>query len=319
MGASHRLPLDILRLLLEFSASANIESARALSLVSKEVQQWTDPHLFQTVKGLGLRYSGDRMPDATLLERVCMSDASPRLIRARKHVHTVAWERNVPHKSSIEPVLKYFPHLVQLCLWSNIFPYRQSQFGSQREHFEITRSYPSLRRLATCIYSLLNISPNAFGSPFWMTITHLHVRYFIAISSQGSPLQLPLFATMKSLTHLALSPVSGEGEDDSNLAFSRVGGAFPLSLNVCLLGMRAPINVDREQWFSELVAIGLQVDERIVLWSVFPVDYTDGQLVPNRNDSDNFQAWCGVPDGVQTFWEMAEAIVKKRQERFQTV
>ncbi|KAH8828923.1 hypothetical protein DL96DRAFT_1708095 [Flagelloscypha sp. PMI_526] len=314
MGVTHNLPLDILRLLLEYSASASIDSARALSLVSKDVQHWIDPYLFQNMQGLGIEYSSE-IYRTSLVDWMCLPDASPRLVFARRYVRTVAWEKHVPHNSSIKQVLESFPSLAQLCLWKNIFPHRPNSSASHSQYFEITQRYPSLRRIATCTFDTSSTPPNAFGSPFWMTITHLQIRCYTPISSSRSPLQLPLFATMASLTHLALSSEAGGGEADADLALSRVRATFPLSLSLCLLGMRAPTLIGEDQWCAEMVTACLKVDARIVVWSTGPVDKTDGQLVANRNGSDTFQAWCGIHDSVQTFWEMGEAIMKKRRER----
>ncbi|KAH8814745.1 hypothetical protein DL96DRAFT_1684985 [Flagelloscypha sp. PMI_526] len=317
MKASHNLPLDILRLLLEFSASAWLESAKALSLVSREVQGWTDPHFFQIVEGSFL-FGEYRI---SLLDRMCMSDASPRLVLARNYVRAAAWRNFVPQQSYIKQALDHFPNLVQLCLWNNVFPFEPKNGSwSSLQPFEITQKYPSLRRVATCLNDLLNVPQNAFGSPFWTTVTHLHLTYSHAISSRHSPFELPLFVTMPSLTHIALSTIlGGRNERNVDLAFSRVTATLPPSLKLCLLYITPPQNEPRRPWLARMVITSHEFDERIVMWSMTPEDNTD-ELVGTSVD-DNFRAWCGaqLEDGAHTYWEMGEAVLKKRQERPKTV
>ncbi|KAH8828965.1 hypothetical protein DL96DRAFT_1021009 [Flagelloscypha sp. PMI_526] len=251
MEVSHHLPLDILRLLLEFSAATNLESARVLSLVSKDVQLWADPYVFQVVRGP--RKNNSDESSSTLLARMCRSDASPRLVLARNYVHTAAWKENVKQKFYIKQALEHFPNMTQFCLWGNIFPFRPEHDTSNTRPFEITQGYPSVRRVATCILYQSTVPPNAFGSPFWMTITHLQVNYYAAVSSVGSPFYLPLFATMTSLTHLALPAFAGESEPNADLALSLVKETFPPSLILCLLSLVAPERVDRNNWLAGMI------------------------------------------------------------------
>ncbi|KAH8828918.1 hypothetical protein DL96DRAFT_1679452 [Flagelloscypha sp. PMI_526] len=278
MEASHNLPLDILRLLLEFSASASIKSAKALSLVSKEVQAWTDPHLFQIVKGrfIDLKYR------ISLLDRMCMSDASPRLVLARNYVRAVAWRR-----------------------------FQDSSSQSSEELSVIIQKYLALRRVAICIDSGLNVTPDAFESPFWTTVTHLYLNSYRPISSPRSSFQQCLFVTMPSLMHLALYVIVGPGEIDAELAFSRVTQTFPLSLKLCLFGFYHPRTGNKQPLITEMASISQKFDERIVMWSMIPEDNSDEVVGVSVDDS--FQAWGVVQDEVQTFWQMGEAVLKKKQ------
>ncbi|KAH8828921.1 hypothetical protein DL96DRAFT_1595974, partial [Flagelloscypha sp. PMI_526] len=284
----------------ELSASTWRESAQALSLVSKEVQRWTDPYLFQIVKCRF--YSGEY--SISLLDRVCMPDAPPRLVLARNYVRAIAWRSRVDKRSYIELALGKFPNLAQLCLWTNFFPARADYQGglSPSGSFLIDQKYPSLRRVATCMDTLLFLPPNAFRSPFWMSITHLHINYYRAISSQNSPFRMPL-----------LSPsTDNQNETNFDLAFSRVTATLPPSLKLCLLALPPP-RKPRIPWIKEMVDTSQNFDERIVMWVMFPVNNMDELVGTER--ADNFRAWCGVQDGAYTYWEMGEAVLKKRQER----
>ncbi|KAH8828893.1 hypothetical protein DL96DRAFT_1595886 [Flagelloscypha sp. PMI_526] len=316
MEVSRSLPLDILRLLFEFSASTSFNSALALSLVSKEVQRWTDPYLFETVQKTGENYSG--IPETSLLGQLFMSNASPRIVVARSYVRTLAWDKFVPQDSYVKKALDIFPNLVQLCLWGNIFPYQPQDSFSR--HFEITQTHTSLRRIATCLHNRSKAPPNGFGSPFWMNITHLQIRYLDAVSSSESAFQVPLFTSMSSLTHLALSPFASENDPDADLAFSRAKASFPPSLILCLLALKssrvvAPMSI--RSWLSEMTDACLKIDERIVMWWTIPKDDVDESAVVKSRDS--FQEWCRVQDGAQTYWDMGEAILKRRREQLRNI
>ncbi|KAH8828866.1 hypothetical protein DL96DRAFT_1595824, partial [Flagelloscypha sp. PMI_526] len=272
----------------------------------------TDPYLFQIL--YWRTASGYEEFWNCLLYQMCMSSASPRLIRARNYVRAVTWEDNVPEQRGIETPLDHFPNLVQLCLCRNIFPHQPGHDSPPSDRFEITQRYPYLQRVATCIFHERNTPRNAFGSPFWASVTHLQLLYYRPMSSPESPFQSPLLATMPSLTHLALSPKTGNSELDVNLALSRVRSSFPPSLVLCILALMAPLDVNEEYWTMETSNASLQVDQRIVMWSEYPQANASDMLV-----ADSFEAWCAIPDRKQTFWDMGEAILKKRLVQAQAV
>ncbi|KAH8806901.1 hypothetical protein DL96DRAFT_1686098 [Flagelloscypha sp. PMI_526] len=237
-----------------------------------------------------------------------MSNASPRIILARNYVRAIAWKHFVPQVSSVEIALKYFPNLKQICLWNNLFPFHQGH------RFDIIQNYPSLRRVITCLEYQSNIPQNAFGTPFWMSITHLQVNYYAPITSSSSPFQRPLFATMPSLTHLALSGMRGNcSEPDVDLAFSYVRESFPPSLTLCLLSLVAPTGVDRSHRLTEMVTASGKTDERIVVWSFIPDDNSDEIVVTNGGFT--YAAWCKARGEIESYWEAGETILKRRQER----
>ncbi|KAH8828931.1 hypothetical protein DL96DRAFT_1595994 [Flagelloscypha sp. PMI_526] len=245
-----------------------------------------------------------------------MSDASPRLILARNYVHAIAWRRTVRKQSNIEKILLHFPNLVQICFWRNIFPRQPNLSAPRNECDEIPQTHPSLRRVSTCIFSERHVPRNTFGSPFWMAVTHLQLRYFLPMSSPDSPFQSPLLVDMPSLTHLALPAKGGSSEIDTNLALSRVRDSFPQSLILCLLALREPLDTHGEDWVMEMANAGLKVDRRIVIWSESCQVHSSDMVVTH---DDNFQEWCGLHDGVQTLWDKGEAILKRRDLRIEAV
>ncbi|KAH8828961.1 hypothetical protein DL96DRAFT_1020999 [Flagelloscypha sp. PMI_526] len=332
MEANRDLPLDVLQLLFEFSASASFESAKALSLVSKDVQLWsvtscahigahsftvpsfcrTDPYIFKFVQGYCDDYS--EASRTCLLRQLYVSTASPRIALARNHVRTISWKGFVPKMSYIEQALEYLPNIIYVYLWANLFPFfRQHDDPKKSPRFEIIRYYPSLRRVATSIDFQSTVPPNAFGSPFWIAITHLQLSIYTAVSSSESSFRRPLFATMPSLTHLAIAYTTGTSEPDTDFALSRVKETFPTSLRLCLLAFVAPEDVDRSHWLAEMVSASRKIDERIVMWYFLPEDDTDEIVVTNGGVT--FETWCKYREELRTHWEAGEIVVKRRREQ----
>ncbi|KAH8814508.1 hypothetical protein DL96DRAFT_1623974 [Flagelloscypha sp. PMI_526] len=247
-----------------------------------------------------------------------MFDASPRLILARHHVRAVAWRERVWTATSLRQVLDNFPNISQLCLWNNLFPFDPEQLGPG-ERSEITQHYPALKRVATSLSARLYLPQSAFRSPFWMTITHLQVNYYMnGFSSKLSPFELPLFTSISSLSHLALLDMDIFGEDDLDLAFSRVKQTFPPLLFMCLLALM-PRFKRQDHWFadSKVISMSRKVDERIVMVSSPDEDNSDDIVVVQCKD--NFPEWFAIQDGAQTLWEKGETVLKRRRERLAAV
>ncbi|KAH8828962.1 hypothetical protein DL96DRAFT_1814259 [Flagelloscypha sp. PMI_526] len=313
MTANHDLPIDILRLLFQFSASSSVHCALALSLVSKEVQRWTDPYLFEIVHKTGPNFSW--APKTSLLDQMLESEASPRIVFARNYVRTLAWDQYVFSELDVEDVLETFLNLTELCIWGNVFPYQVED--SPSKSFEITKGYPSLRKLSSCIRDRWMVPPSAFNSPFWMTITHLQLRYMTEISSSESAFQLPLFVPMTSLTHLALLAFTGVSESNTDHGFSLVRKTFPPSLILCLLAVTSPpLDEHRGNWIAQMVDASLNIDKRIVICWTNPTDNVDVMAVKSH---DFDEAWCRIQDRGQSLWEMGEAVLKGRHEQLSAI
>ncbi|KAH8828892.1 hypothetical protein DL96DRAFT_1595883 [Flagelloscypha sp. PMI_526] len=274
----------------------------------------TDPHLFEIVQEYKHR---PLVSKSLLLDQAIMSyasHASPRIVLARNYVRVITLG-HMPAEYYIQQALQILPSLIQIYLLSDLFPYHREPPSSQA--FDFTWSHPSLRKISTAIGDRGSIPPNGFNSPFWMTITHLQLTYVSEISSSGSAFQLPLFVSMPSLTHLALSYMGVGVEPDDSLAFSRVRKSFPPSLILCLLGLRSFWIIESRHQLVGMTDTFSDVDERIVLWWTNPKYDVDEMVVVNRTDS--FEGSCRVQGRVPTFWEMGEAVLKRRRERLGAV
>ncbi|KAH8798438.1 hypothetical protein DL96DRAFT_1720558 [Flagelloscypha sp. PMI_526] len=168
-------------------------------------------------------------------------DPSPRLRLARQHVRILTWKpwdsestfRNLPH------YLNNLPNLVELCFWENFLPEFITLPG-----LDFETVYPKLKRIHTGSWTLQGLPPKGFDYPFWSTVTHLQIHPQFALHTETSAFTLPLFVSMKSLTHLAIGePVTysriEEGERNVALdtTINRVLACFPPSLQLCLLSI----------------------------------------------------------------------------------
>ncbi|KAH8825846.1 hypothetical protein DL96DRAFT_1610076 [Flagelloscypha sp. PMI_526] len=166
-----KVPLDVLRVLFEHAASADHTTACTLSLVSHEIQSWTDPLMFRF-----LNSHKDHVL-VPIFKNMCGPTPSPRLLRARSYVRGIAWNsENYLAEMADDP-------------WS----------------FDFLHSFPSLHRVRTGIWSTTLFPVKSLENPFWMSITHFHVDLQVPISSLESPFaREKLFSHMIKLTHLAI-------------------------------------------------------------------------------------------------------------------
>ncbi|KAH8823241.1 hypothetical protein DL96DRAFT_1713676 [Flagelloscypha sp. PMI_526] len=312
MSKRLELPFDVLQLLVEFSASSSTPGACVLSLVSHECQSWSDIHLFRF-----LVEPASAMKDSmsNLLDNMCSDNASPRLIRARKHVRSLSWfehpqSRLILH--NLGPYLFLLPNLVQLCVWENYIP----ELANDAFKFPLEKPHPSLRKVFTRSFTSESLPSAGFSYAFWSMITHLQLESDHSLDSNESPFAKPILATMDQLTHLAIGQPTNIDENeqhnvDIDIIISRVQAAFPPHLILCLLSIEPGLVVDRTQ--NQITSLRLgHTDERIVLWAMPHLE--DEYVVLGASHSlTTFEVWSGLPDGKETFWEAGISIQKERK------
>ncbi|KAH8822135.1 hypothetical protein DL96DRAFT_1620298 [Flagelloscypha sp. PMI_526] len=303
----HEVPADVLRLLLEHSASADRTLAAVLGLVSCQVQSWTDPHLFRfllhTKKG-----------NFKILDEMASPNASPRLMRARFYVHSLTHLFEMRKRSLLQGYLTLLPNLQSLCLWMTPFP-----VDGHKKTFDFTQVHPSLRRMCFTLPGLYRLAEDAFSHPFWSNITHLHISLESNFSATFSSFaREELFGTMFNLTHLAFSDLEAE-EDDIETALSRVIASLPPSLKLCLLPVLQSKslfgNVDGERWNQIIQG---QLDERIVVYWHNHIKFippVSEEYMVQMDVATSLQLWYDLRDGIESFWERGEAILEKRSSR----
>ncbi|KAH8823524.1 hypothetical protein DL96DRAFT_278004 [Flagelloscypha sp. PMI_526] len=313
MPAMIQFPLSVLQLLVSFSASCDIPTARALSLVSDNFQRWADIYLFSSLSETNCTEKSL----VQLLDQMCNESASPRLIRAKQYVRSLAWlplpGPSNPFVSKIPRYLPHFPNLVQLCVWNGYLP---ELMARDPRLFDPQKSFPNLKRLHTCSFSASTLPRSGFQYPFWSTITHLQLELQYPIHDRESPFIKPLFTSLTQLTHLALGNPGRcfcpDGPERAlKMVISRVQLAFPPSLILCLLNFGKELFADETQTQINALLSG-ETDHRIVLWSMPQFEGDDRVVSVESHGDDAFKVWCDLPDSQVTFWEAGEAVQRKR-------
>ncbi|KAH8823223.1 hypothetical protein DL96DRAFT_266728 [Flagelloscypha sp. PMI_526] len=311
MSKPRELPFDIFELLVDFSASSNLDTARALSLVSHECQLRADVYLFRF-----LFEPEDPMKDcmSNILSKICSDNASPRLTRARQHVRSLSWfEHPQVHQVlyNLGHYLSLLPNLIQLCFRENYIP----ELGDTDFKFSFDVSHPNLKRILTRSFTAETLPSAKFDYPFWNTITHLQIEPDYPLYQPDSPFAQPLFTNLNHLTHLAIGSPRNLTYEEQPLSrvdtvISRVRSALPPSLILCLLSLELENATDELRRRITSLRLG-HIDERIVLWSM--PHLLEEYVVPGRShDKDAFEVWCGIPEGKETFWEAGVAIQSMR-------
>ncbi|KAH8822145.1 hypothetical protein DL96DRAFT_344188 [Flagelloscypha sp. PMI_526] len=309
-NTTYNLPFDIIRVIFEFSASAHTTGALALTLVSREVQSWSDPHLF---KFLVDSEKGSRAFQS--LEDMSSDGASPRLIRAREYVRAVAHRFRVWKVSFLQQYLALLPNIQRLYLWLIPFPNKEHD-----EMFNFSQVHPSLREVSILLPDAYDLAHNAFSRPFWSKITHLQVSPQSPLSYAASPFAVAsLFAGMSSLTHLVIEDRILR-DVDANTAVSRVVASLPASRELCLLPVFQPPQpficvADGRTWNRIIQGT---MSDRIVVWWDGSIDFVPPKPTEDLVHMDSnslLRYWWDPRDGELTFWERGEAILKKRRVR----
>ncbi|KAH8806974.1 hypothetical protein DL96DRAFT_586396 [Flagelloscypha sp. PMI_526] len=284
------LPLDTLREMIEWAAESDwsLQTASALSLVSKGVQFWSDKYLFQNI----VIYE-DRVPkkmSAFLLDFI-QEDRSPRYELARFHVRRFA-TRATGHSKDLVKFISHCPNLFTICLWNEWIRNRL-----------LNKPLPSLRRLT--FSSCRSVSSLSFRSPIFQTVTHLAlVPFYITkwhkFFSNG-------LSTMPALQYLilygndrygALPTPSDMLELSQNIAPSirvlavTIDGLVDPSLMEGNLDPRIIIVTDRLKWSDE---------------------DTENPFVEITNNI-GFQSWTGERLEEESIWAQIERIYHARQQ-----
>ncbi|KAH8822580.1 hypothetical protein DL96DRAFT_1714038 [Flagelloscypha sp. PMI_526] len=163
------IPLDVGRTVFGLAASQDLTTAKMLSLVSKNVQTWSDVHLFRHILTSSPAPGTD--PVVGMLDLMLNSDSVTRYVRARAYVTTVRWQASKLLLSNI------IPNLLLLCPNLTFLQLRQA-FPSEGYHLQTLR----LRFLQIDLHDPEESSPKrAAGlltSPCFQTVVYLHPLYF---------------------------------------------------------------------------------------------------------------------------------------------
>ncbi|KAH8826088.1 hypothetical protein DL96DRAFT_1607143 [Flagelloscypha sp. PMI_526] len=277
------LPVDLAREIIELAAASDTsrQTARSLSLVSREIQSWSDRFHFQN---LVEDPSGPEEKD--FLAHFVSDQPSNRLKRARLYVLRFASRRSYDHQGHIG-----CPNLTSLALWAVELP---ALFQHPNQ------SLPNLRRLCfSFVYG--GASAISFRSPAFQNVTHMDlgawaVEDWPTFWQAGTEL-------MGSLTHLVLNGKSARTEERQNL-ISEAMSHMPPALRVLIV-------IVEEETLPDIV--NEQYDPKVV----FIVEHSSlpsgfGEIRGHVNGGDAFEMWSGEGNENLTYWSVAESVVEDR-------
>ncbi|KAH8833334.1 hypothetical protein DL96DRAFT_1677500 [Flagelloscypha sp. PMI_526] len=283
------IPTDIAAPCVALAAEMDISTAKSLTFVSKQVQQWADPYVWNCVTVNSNKLAG----------RLSVLLQQPGFITKR-----AGWIRTFASSGQVEteclplnmilalPKLKSFSH------WNRRLPCPKR-----------SPDFPSTLRRISCCPHLLNadsVSNNIdFNLPVFQHLTHLDVRGSTDIGQNWSPLK-----TLSCLTHLN---VWGDNSDYSSI----IDGLIPSlskSIKIVILNFIFE-NGEHEEWNSlrkgELdarVVVSLHLRRATFNWvlEIHPESYgRSGLLLAYANGG-----WMGL-------WDRGMAMLRARNTALQ--
>ncbi|KAH8824209.1 hypothetical protein DL96DRAFT_1613387 [Flagelloscypha sp. PMI_526] len=276
MGTS--LPLDLARLVIEFTASADwsLQTVTALSLVSKEVQSWSDRYLFRDIV-----VGDDGLPRTEEFMRDFAQDNAPiRFQTARSYVRTFSTQATDGDERLALKFLLCCTNIHSIAFWHMTIP------SPLRD-----RSIPSLERLS---FSPGDDARLSFSAPLFRTITHLEIAGYD--SSDWPVLWSAGLSSMPSLTHLvldALPDVKPHIHLLSNL---------PDSVRIIMLRFGRITQATR-----------VADDPRIVCFASQEQNASEG--FPHLDIFvEGFHTWTGKKFEDETYWTIGERLLQKKLE-----
>ncbi|KAH8826069.1 hypothetical protein DL96DRAFT_1816516 [Flagelloscypha sp. PMI_526] len=295
MTLLHEFPLDLVMEIIELASSLDLfrQTACSLSLVSHEIQAWSDKYLY---RNLYIR-SGGECVSRDFMERFVSDDAPSRFKRARPYVlGFVSRQDSNPHENIVERLMAVCPNLCSLALWDLLLPVTFVSPGYV---------FPNLKRV--CISDLSartsESSHISFRHPAFEHVTHLDLASFEL--SEWSLVWSAGIDSMPSLTHVILDFTR---VDDRPLPISQAVSHMPPTLQVLILLVE---NDD----FEDL--IGKEIDFRVV----FLVEESDGSRIMltgevlrgDVNGNQGFHMWAGEIQECESYWSKADQVVKARR------
>ncbi|KAH8818788.1 hypothetical protein DL96DRAFT_1621944 [Flagelloscypha sp. PMI_526] len=285
------IPPELLMLIVSFAAASCPRTATKLSLVSRQVQSWSDPHIFRNIVIEDDCGAPEQLEED--YELVVAEDASPRLLRARTYVRTFSSRQSDTTESQFCKFFSLCPNLFSIAFWEAPLPLDMASL-----------SFPTLRRMAFQETKGLSLE-----SLLFKTVTHLDLVgwTFSRLPDLG-------VKRMTSLTHLMLSSWSIDTSHDEE---ELLKGAAP-----CLRLLILRLNDD-----YPMPAGDLRKYVPCVLPVASPEEYEDEdedegekkevekEEVPGIPNFDvcgdkAFKEWCGKTPEEDSFWLKAEKLLE---------
>ncbi|KAH8818789.1 hypothetical protein DL96DRAFT_1820188 [Flagelloscypha sp. PMI_526] len=208
MGTFGVMPTELVTLIVSLAAASCPQTAAKLSLVSRQVQSWSDPHIFRNIVFGDDSWSAEDLDEHFSL--AIADDASPRLVRGRSYIRTFSSKQYEKSTGQFCKFISLCPNIFSIAFWDAELPLGITSL-----------SIPTLRRM-----SFQETSGLSLQSPLFKTVTHLDLAgwKFSSLPTLG-------VRNMTSLTHLVLSSAT---IDVSHVEEEVLKGAAP-SLRLLIL------------------------------------------------------------------------------------
>ncbi|KAH8826087.1 hypothetical protein DL96DRAFT_1607142 [Flagelloscypha sp. PMI_526] len=244
------IPVEIARLIVQF-ASHSLSTSCSLSLVSRQVQTWSDPFLFCTMIISKTQEVSQKM--RTFIDSFVSSVPSDRLCRARRYVQIVATLQFNDPDETLYRFLGCCSHLFSVCVWCHVVP---SSFSALH--------IPTLRWLSLSGWEI----PLSFASPVFQSISHLDLTG--VFFSDWSDIWEANLAFIPNLSHLLLN-ASGPSDIVDGEVLSTISSHLTPSIRLVLLAVKKLPAEARAGGYDvriAMVEVGiLNVDEEV--WTTF--------------------------------------------------
>ncbi|KAH8826086.1 hypothetical protein DL96DRAFT_1607140 [Flagelloscypha sp. PMI_526] len=260
MAGAASLPVDIARLIVEM-ASRSLYTACSLSLVSKEVQTWSDPFLFCTVVISVTDIVSKEME--LFMDSFTAPTPTQRLLRARGYVQIVATQQLTDPNKRIPRFLGCCSNLFSFCNWTQV----------------LSSSFFDLHIMSLKWLSLNGwVEPLSFKSPVFQSITHLDLTGLNF--SEWPDIWNANLGFIPSLTHLLLD-ASGPSDVISNDVLSIISSHLTPTIQLVLLSVKGvtkgSITSDHDKRIAIVEMGALNVYEEV--WMTFSGPLQEGEAV----------------------------------------
>ncbi|KAH8829790.1 hypothetical protein DL96DRAFT_1678440 [Flagelloscypha sp. PMI_526] len=286
------IPVDIAREILEFVACIAGPSRFTVSLVSRTVQQWTDPYVLDRI----IINNDDKWNEFSIM--LPEKSFTPRMKQAFLFLRIFVVMPHIGRKSlpiTMEELVQFFPRLEIIYI---------SPTGSHSLH----RPRPTIHRIGAAFGAMwLRGIQNPDDLRHW-NITHLdlvpmHPEEWSDLVRLGLP-------RLNTLTHMCCDLEGPSSINEIRTHLKTLVTTLPSSLLLCL------VNIDFENTkFAELpdrYDVGL--DDRILICN--SKDYSNeknGRWILRAELFNDFDQWTGAVIETETYWSRGLNMVNLRR------
>ncbi|KAH8826081.1 hypothetical protein DL96DRAFT_1681289 [Flagelloscypha sp. PMI_526] len=283
------IPKDLVQDIFELAASSDNSRRSAIhfSLVSREVQSWTDKFLFRNIV---VPLNRSNAKQVAFLDAFISNNRPPRFERARKYIRSFFFQDSDDSHGRIERFVMLCPKLHSIALWAR-----------SPKPALLDAKISSLRMMTLYDDGSLVDSLSFLRCPIFLSLTHLdlgswHFGQWHRIRDAG-------IRELISLTHLVVNGAE-DNAPSVKVIIPDVTSQFPPNLRFLLL-------LFEEDQIMELLSIEpeFQYDPRIAIAIDSPLPHSPyASLEVQVNTRNAWAAWKGEVAWEDTFWCQSEEL-----------